>query len=65
MPNWTQPQCERCWVLRHTDDDGNVREPVRSIAGTGPAEVCAWCGMPTWVGIYVRADPATLAYPAP
>jgi hypothetical protein len=62
--NWNQPQCERCWVDTHTDDDGNLRVPVRlSFVGDDP-DVCAWCGYPTWAGIYVRADPSTVAFPS-
>jgi hypothetical protein len=26
-------------------------------------EICSYCGAPTIVGIYTRADPATVAYP--
>ena len=52
---WTHPQCERCWVDEHTDDEGRVPVPCRVIDGT--ARMCCFCGYPTWAGIYVRFDP--------
>lgn len=56
---WTQATCERCWVERQ-----GFRQPtrVRDEFHTG-AEPCAFCGRPTWVGIYTRADPAKVPYP--
>lgn len=62
--SWNQPQCERCWAVLHTDEMGRIREPVRALTGTGPAEQCAWCGMPTWAGIWVREDPSKVLFPA-
>lgn len=73
MTSWTQPQCERCWAT-HESTGGipgvrapeSVRLPVRfrpEVRSAEP-EQCAWCGFPTWAGIYRRADPATLAFPA-
>lgn len=67
-PSWNQPQCERCWVVEHSTWEGDqlldVRLPVRMELGSGPPERCAWCGLPTWVGIWVRADPSTVPYPS-
>ena len=62
MPNWNQPQCERCWVDQHTNSDGTIREPVR-VRDVEGARVCAFCGYPTWAGIFVRADPSAVPYP--
>lgn len=53
---WTQPICDTCWVKREPD-----RNPVRVKEPEGPIEMCAFCGMPTGTGIYVRHDPRTLA----
>jgi hypothetical protein len=57
VTNWNQPMCERCWVDRH----GTGRQPVRLHATRD--EICAWCGYPTWAGIYVRQNPAEIPYP--
>jgi len=57
--SWSQPMCLRCWVDRHPDG----RPPVTLV--TPPPDRCAWCGRPTFAGIYVRADPSTLPYPSP
>lgn len=65
--SWTQPQCEQCWVENNTmlGDDGElyVKMPAR-LHDVTEFEVCAWCGLWTIVGIYVRADPETVPYPA-
>lgn len=73
--SWTQPQCERCWIEAngefdlHTLPNGQVvdrlvslRKPIRLV--DPPVEACAWCGALTISGIYVRADPASVPYPA-
>ena len=72
MSNWNQPICERCWIEAEavwvTDlPDGrdrleSIRFPVRL---TNPTiEQCAWCGQPTIIGAYKRADPRAVPYPA-
>lgn len=75
MANWNQPMCERCWIEAEGEwdlsTDGNetwevlvkVRKPARL---TDPVvEQCAWCGNPTIFGVYKRADPNEVRYPAP
>lgn len=62
---WTQPICEKCWVEQEAKWEGErlveIRTPHKVI---GPdMEQCAWCGQPTIVGIYKRADPETVPYP--
>jgi hypothetical protein len=65
--SWTQPICEADWVDQRSTfaekgwDDLVVERPTT--VRTAPLEQCAWCGLPTFVGIYVRADPATVPYP--
>lgn len=56
--NWNQPLCGLCW---------NARNPERPAfhLGLGAWEVCSDCGTPTNDGIYFRADPKTVNYPAP
>lgn len=57
--SWTQPICDTCWQERNP-----AREPVRVALGNRTAEVCAYCGTSTPSGIYVRANPDTVPYPA-
>lgn len=55
--SWTQPVCDDCydWQRPETPPHRLVeREPER----------CAWCGKLTLSGIFVRADPASVPYPA-
>ena len=67
--SWTQPCCERCWIERHAVWDEaemdlliGLRLPVQVIE---PDLVqCAFCGSPTFIGVFVRADPASVPYPA-
>ena len=62
--DWTQPQCEACWISHETVADGDnvaIRQPVTT--RPTPIEVCAWCGSLTIVGIYKRVDPATVPHP--
>lgn len=63
--SWDQPCCERCWIYRiGRTDDGEIRRPVR-VAGRDPVvEQCAFCGMLTIMGIYVRHDPREVPYPS-
>jgi hypothetical protein len=59
--NRTQPICDGCW---ERFGYGLARgEPTR-LVDVEP-ERCAWCGQVTVSGIYLRADPTTLAFPAP
>ena len=67
MLSWNQPTCERCWIIKRGrfNPDGlllAVEEPYR-MNSDARIERCAWCGQPTIVGIYVRADPAQVPYP--
>jgi hypothetical protein len=64
--SWNQPRCESCWFEVEGDWDGDhllaVRRPVRR-PGPTVIEQCAWCGRPTFIGIFVRADPASVPFP--
>lgn len=69
-PSWDCPCCEACWLVREGvwDEQGDydvligLRLPVRLVDAV--LEQCAWCGKPTFIGVFVRADPATVPYPA-
>lgn len=54
--SWTQPICRICFGDRKPG-----RVPVR-VLYTDP-EKCCDCGTTTDEGIYIRVDPATVAYP--
>lgn len=54
--SWTQPLCRACWDLAYPG-----RRPTRVI--DSDLETCCVCGQPTSAGIYVRVDPATVAFP--
>jgi hypothetical protein len=70
MSDWNQPCCERCWIEREGiwDEQGDddvligLRLPVRLV--DIELEQCSYCGKPTFIGVYVRADPKTVPYPA-
>lgn len=72
--SWTQPCCERCWIDREGTweiDEAEgfqylaaLRQPVRMVRDEAVLERCSFCGGPTFIGIYVRVDPATVPYPA-
>lgn len=69
--SWTQPICEADWIAGNSVYDGTrldtIRVPVRVRTPEGEPPViekCAYCGAPTIVGIYVRADPTSVPYPA-
>lgn len=67
--SWNQPICERDWVkqnARYNEDDvlTEIRMPYRLTSEHTEIERCAWCGEPTIFGVYVRADPDTVPYPA-
>ncbi|MBF6138086.1 hypothetical protein IU501_34525 [Nocardia otitidiscaviarum] len=55
-PSWTQAVCEDCWDARHNHRPANR-------AAIGVHEICCYCGTSTHSGIYVRIDPATVAFP--
>jgi len=64
--SWTQPTCERCWIIQNAEWEDNdrlvgVNRPVMVMEAE--LEICSYCGFPTIVGIYTRADPATVRYP--
>jgi hypothetical protein len=61
MSNWTQPICEDCWV-RYGYSTRKGGSLVRLVSVE--PERCAWCGSACVSGIYVRADPASVTYPA-
>ena len=62
--SWDQPICERCWLLRDDNwTEDSVRIPVRISDDSGYLHQCAFCGYPTFVGIYVRQDPSTVQFP--
>jgi hypothetical protein len=58
--SWTQPICRECW---------NERNPDRQVTNAATLylserEFCCHCGEPATSGIYVRVDPALIAYPS-
>lgn len=55
--SFTQPTCDDCWDERHAGTP-SPRTPV------GAPEACCYCGADTRSGIYVRVDPATVAFPS-
>lgn len=70
---WSQPCCEACWISRNAvivDQNGDtsgiriasVRMPT--VIRDPDIEQCAFCGSPTIVGIFVRADPKSVPFPA-
>lgn len=54
--SWTQPVCERCFGI---EKPGRVPPRVRD----AERETCCYCGDPTYTGVYIRVDPATVPYP--
>lgn len=67
--SWNCPCCEACWIEReavwdenHDDVFVGLRLPVRLLEPD--LERCAFCGNPTFIGVYVRQDPTTVPYPA-
>jgi len=62
--SWSQPCCESCWIHRnHTvvDEGIEIRTPVQ-VTDAG-IHTCGFCGNMTIMGVFVRADPATVKYP--
>lgn len=72
--SWTQPICSDCWVQENSvaEPDGAglvVREPVRVKEEDGDTfmdhlERCCKCVRWTTSRIFVRVDPASVAYPS-
>jgi hypothetical protein len=56
---WTHPICEDCWQQHNPG-----RPAARLMDGLADQEQCCRCGRITTAGIYVRANPATVLYPA-
>jgi hypothetical protein len=73
MSNWNQPKCEACWikdncevaVVEGEDVIVSIRMPVLLTHEHRDIKQCAWCGGPTLIGLFVRADPLSVPYPAP
>ena len=57
MSAWTQAICDDCFEQQQPD-----RRPHRMVEPD--VERCSWCGRRTRSGIYLRADPASVPYPA-
>lgn len=69
--SWTQACCEACWISMEGDHDPETNEliamriPVININKEGGLlDCCAWCGQPTFIGIYKREDPDNVPFPA-
>jgi hypothetical protein len=54
--SFTQPVCDVCWITDYPD-----KEPMR--LREAEPEQCCKCGEPTRSGIYIRVDPAKVAFP--
>lgn len=64
MSDWTQPQCERCYIAQEaTAENGQVSLRMPTILKDQRIEHCAWCSGLTISGIYRRVDPATVGFP--
>lgn len=64
MSNWSQPQCERCFIAQQaTAADGKVSMRLPVIVVDRRIEHCAWCSGLTIAGIYQRVDPTTVGFP--
>lgn len=57
--NWNQPSCDVCFEARNPD-----RVAVRLSELARRTEFCAWCGQVNRSGIYVRAHPSSVPFPA-
>lgn len=71
MAEWTHRSCERCFINRQIDaqDDGDqwvtIKIPVLlnqqvMVESNEAVGECCFCGLPTVIGLYVRADPSTV-----
>jgi hypothetical protein len=65
--SWNQPTCEACWIDKHShwNDDTGMLETIDRPVMVREADIeqCSYCGNLTIMGIYTRADPATVPYP--
>jgi hypothetical protein len=57
--NWRQPICTECWETRNPG-----RIPVRLRSRPWTVEQCSFCGHRTGAGIFVRAHPDSVPFPA-
>lgn len=58
--SWNAPTCERCWVtIRGFIQPARVAAPDER-----GARACAFCGRPTWAGIFTRTNPSDVPYPS-
>lgn len=71
--SWNQPICERCWIDANGEFDlddvaGVVTQRLVSlrmptVVREPSVEECSFCGNPTILGAFVRADPSSVPYP--
>jgi hypothetical protein len=54
--SWVQPICTHCWAERYPDREGRRIEEAR-------LEKCAFCGVETKSGIYIRMNPKFVRFP--
>jgi hypothetical protein len=59
MPSWTHPICLACYAQKEPGCS-----PVRLHREFADEERCCFCGQPTTDGIYYRADPRAVPFPA-
>ena len=61
--DWTQAICERCWMLRDSSwtADDRLKIPYRD--ANSELHFCAYCGLVTFVGIFIREDPTQVRFP--
>ena len=66
--SWNQPMCERDWIAQRGVWEGDrlvsLEKPVGLTREYIEVEQCAWCGEPTIFGVFVRANPANVRFPA-
>jgi len=72
--SWTQPICEVDWIAQNSKWEPapeigpdaerliEIRMPVRVV--DSEIKTCAFCGNPTIFGVFIRADPKKVSYPA-
>lgn len=68
-----QPICEACWIEREgeweqvpgagTGTKRLVSVRVPTVLKSASLELCAYCGGPTIMGAYTRADSASVPFP--
>lgn len=57
--SWDQPICDDDWARLN-----GPREPYRMAEAHRHTETCSWCGKETRSGIYRRAHPNEVPFPA-